>query len=219
LVVTALYLLLNFVFLKIAPVAALAVSFGPSGPQNTDTGHVVAKIMFGDFGGALISGAIAILLVSSTSSMVLAGPRVIQAMGSDFPLLSIFAKTTGDGTPALAILTQAILSLVLVWFATIAQIVTTLGLLLTLFNLLAIAGVVIMRFRAPQLPRPYKVPFYPIPPLLFLAYGAFLVTYAFKNSRDNRAMLLASGVALASGLLIYFALMLYSRIQKRSLRG
>ncbi|MBN8218555.1 MAG: amino acid permease [Spirochaetes bacterium] len=205
-IVTALYLGLNFVFLKVAPIKDLMVQFGANGPTNTDTGHVAASFMFGSAGGVIVSLAIAILLVSSTSSMVLAGPRVIHAMGEDFSLLGIFAKTTTGGTPAIAITTQAILSIILIWFSSIQQIVMTLGLLLTFFNILAILGVIIMRIRAPGAQRPYRTPFYPLTPILFLAFGVFLVVFAVKNAGDAKmaSILKASAVILGSGAVFYF---------------
>jgi APA family basic amino acid/polyamine antiporter len=205
LIVTALYLGLNFVFLKVAPIKDLMVQFGASGPMNTDTGHVAATFMFGSVGGVIVSLAIAILLVSSTSSMVLAGPRVIHAMGEDFALLGFFAKTTLGGTPAIAIVTQAVLSIALIWVSSIQQIIMTLGLLLTFFNILAIAGVIIMRLRAPGAARPYRTPFYPVTPLLFLAFGIFLVVFAVKNAGDAKmaSILKASAVILGSGGLVY----------------
>ena len=57
--------------------------------------------------GASSARLICVGLVSAVSAMMWIGPRVTMAMGEDLPLLSVFARKTGTGVPAFAILLQA----------------------------------------------------------------------------------------------------------------
>ena len=75
LIVTVLYLLLNYVFLRTVPLSELA--------GRLEVGALSAVSIFGGAGGVLASAMICVLLVSSISAMVLAGPRVLQVAGED----------------------------------------------------------------------------------------------------------------------------------------
>ena len=78
LIVLVLYVLLNFTFLYVAPMTALA--------GKLEIGYVSAQYIFGDIGAAVMGVALAALLISTVSAMVLAGPRVLHVIGQDFPV-------------------------------------------------------------------------------------------------------------------------------------
>ena len=89
LIVTTLYLLLNFVFLRTVPLDVLT--------GKVEIGALSATAIFGKTIGGVLSGLIAFALVSSTSSMIMAGPRVSQAIGQDFSVFSSLSKRTEKG--------------------------------------------------------------------------------------------------------------------------
>ena len=91
-VVTILYVSLNFVFLYSAPMDAMV--------GQVEVGYIAAEAAFGDLGGRFTGLVFAKLLVSTVSAMTLAGPRVIQVIGEDFPALKPLAKTNEDGIPS-----------------------------------------------------------------------------------------------------------------------
>ncbi len=76
LVVSVLYIALNLVFLKHNPLASIQ--------GELEIGQITAISLFGSTGGQIISFGIALLLISSISAMVWAGPRVTQVMGEDY---------------------------------------------------------------------------------------------------------------------------------------
>jgi APA family basic amino acid/polyamine antiporter len=92
LVVTFLYLALNFVFLKVAPMDAMT--------GQVEVGYIAARSAFGEFGGKFTGLVLALLLVSTVSAMTLAGPRVLQVIGEDFSALKFLSRTNADGIPA-----------------------------------------------------------------------------------------------------------------------
>ena len=102
LIVTVLYLLLNYVFLRTVPLTELA--------GRLEIGALSAVNIFGEAGGVLASAMICVLLVSSISAMVLAGPRVLQVAGEDLPGLRPLAVRTRGGAPLPAILLQQVLA-------------------------------------------------------------------------------------------------------------
>ena len=89
--VTVFYVLLNFVFLKTVPIARLSGSI--------EIGTLSAMSLFGERGAILMSAMLCLLLVSTISAMVLAGPRVLQVIGEDLPQLRALAARTAGGAP------------------------------------------------------------------------------------------------------------------------
>jgi basic amino acid/polyamine antiporter, APA family len=191
-VVTLLYVLLNVVFLYTTPVAKLA--------GQLDVGLVAGKQMFGEAGGRLVGALICIGLVSAVSAMMWIGPRVTMAMGEDLALLSVFARRMRSGVPAVAILLQAVVATFMLWTETFESVVKFVQFSLTFCSFLAVLGVIVLRYTRPELPRPYRVWAYPLPPLLFLAMSLFMMGYLLRE--QPREALIGVGIML-TGLLIY----------------
>lgn len=191
-VVTLLYVLLNVVFLYATPVAKLA--------GQLDVGLVAGKQIFGDAGGRMVGALICIGLVSAVSAMMWIGPRVTMAMGEDLPLLSIFSRKTASGVPAVAILLQAAVATFMLWTETFESVVKFVQFALTFCSFLAVLGVIVLRYTRPELPRPYRVWAYPLPPLLFLAMSLFMMIYLLRE--QLREALIGLAIMLV-GLVIY----------------
>jgi APA family basic amino acid/polyamine antiporter len=197
--VTLLYVLLNVVFFYTTPVAKLA--------GQVDVGLVAGKQIFGDAGGRMVGALICIGLISAVSAMMWIGPRVTMAMGEDLPLLSVFARKTRSGVPALAILTQAAIATFLLLTQTFKSVVEFVQFSLTFCSALAVLGVLVLRTTRPELPRPYRVWAYPLPPLLFLAMSLFMMIYLLRE--QPREALIGVAIML-TGLLIYFVALVLS---------
>ena len=190
--VMALYLLLNFTFLYVAPIDALA--------GKLEIGYVAAQFVFGATGAAIMGVALAALLVSTVSAMTLAGPRVLSVIGQDFDALRFLARTNAHGVPVVAVVLQAALAVTLVLTATFESILVFAGFTLGASTLLTVAGLFILRWRRPELARPYRVPLYPLPPLVFLGLMGWTLIYLLAQ----RPMEGLAGVAvLASGGAFY----------------
>lgn len=172
-IVTVLYVLLNYIFLYTAPIAELA--------GKDDVGFVSANFIFGDIGGKIISITIAILLVSSVSSMIIAGPRVSQTMGSDTKLLAFLGKKSKNNAPFNATVFQCIISLFFIFTATFSQVITYIGFTLMLFTFLTVLGLFIIRIKKMNTSNSFKTPLYPITPILFLVFNSWLLYYGITN--------------------------------------
>jgi len=173
LLVTALYMGLNWVFLRTTPMTELA--------GQVEVGAIAAERIFGPAGGRLMSGVIALLLISTISAMTLAGPRVIEAMAEEHPPLRPLAERTATGSPRRAVLLQGALALLFVFTDSFEGILTYAGFTLNLFLVLAVVGVLVLRRREPALPRPYRVWGYPWTPLFFAAFSIWSLLVVVRD--------------------------------------
>ena len=98
----------------------------------------------------------------------MAGPRVLHVIGEDYPFFRRLSHTNRDGIPAVAILTQAGLTLAFIFTASFETILVFAGFTLGLNSLLTVAGVFVLRVREPEAERPYRVWGYPFTPLVYL---------------------------------------------------
>ncbi|WP_295542750.1 APC family permease [uncultured Thiohalocapsa sp.] len=158
--VTLMYLLLNWVFLRSVPLEALA--------GTVEVGALSARWLFGEGGGRLMSAMLALLLLSTMSAMLLAGPRVFEAMAVDCPAMGLFGARNRRGAPTRAVLFSLALALGLIVTGTFAAVLAFAGFTLMLSSLLTVLGALRLRRTEPMLPRPFRIPWYPWPPLIYL---------------------------------------------------
>jgi APA family basic amino acid/polyamine antiporter len=168
-VVALLYIGLNATFLATAPMPEMA--------GQVDVAFVPARRLLGALGGKVMAAVIAVLLVSSVSSMVFVGPRITQVMGEDIRLFRFFAKKSAGGLPVAAILFQSLISLVLIVTSGFETVLTYVGFTLNLFTLLTVVGVFVHRFRYPDIPRPYKTWGFPVTPVVFIVFLTWMQVY------------------------------------------
>lgn len=191
-IVTVLYVLLNLAFLYAAPADELR--------GKVEIGYIVADHIFGETGGRLVGAMLALLLISTVSAMTLAGPRALQAVGEDYSAMSWLGRSTAEGVPWAAILFQSAIAVFFILTQTFDQILVFAGAMLALNSLLAILGLFILRWRQPNLPRPYKTWGYPIVPLIYLTITA--VTLVFVVMDRPKAALGGLGL-IAVGFLFW----------------
>lgn len=172
-VVAVLYLLLNFTFLYVSPIENLT--------GQLDVGAVAATDMMGAVGGKIISGVISILLISTISSMIFVGPRVIQTIGEDYKLLRFMNVKTKNNVPIVAILIQSAISLILLFTSSFEILLSYLGIVMNIFALLTVCGVFVHRYRFPKMKRPYKTWGYPVVPIVFALFVVWNMIYMFKE--------------------------------------
>jgi len=167
--VTVLYVLLNLAFLYAAPVEALR--------GKVEIGYIAADYIFGETGGRIVGAMLALLLISTVSAMTLAGPRALQAIGQDYRAMSWLGRSTADGVPWAAIIFQSAIAVFFILTQTFDEILVFAGAMLAFNSLLAIVGLFVLRWRQPNLPRPYKAWGYPVVPLIYLAITAVTLVF------------------------------------------
>ncbi|ALW83933.1 amino acid permease [Hymenobacter sedentarius] len=199
-VVLLLYVGLNYVFLRSTPLAGLS--------GQVEVGFVAATSLFGPLGGRLMGGVIAALLVSTISSMIFAGPRIVQTMGEDIPALRWLAPRSRAGIPVRALLLQTVITLAFVLKPSFKEVLVYAGFVLNLFTFLTVLGLFVLRWRRPDLERPYRAWGYPITPLTFLGLSGWTLAFILRDKPTESLYGLGT---LGVGLLVYFLAMRTAR--------
>lgn len=192
LIVTGLYVALNAVFLYTTPIEELA--------GKLDVELIAGRHIFGDAGGRTVAALICVGLISSISAMMWVGPRVTMVMGEDMPLLRVFSKKTNNGVPAVALLFQLAVASALMLTQSFERVLEFIQFALTFSSFLTVLGVIVLRYRQPDLPRPYKAWGYPVMPFIFLAVTLFVLVY-LAVERPLKSF--ASFCIMLAGLLLY----------------
>ncbi len=192
-VVSVLYILLNMMFLYVAPIQDLMF--------QKDVGNVAAQNIFGSAGAAVVSGLIAFALISAISSMVWAGPRVSAAIGEDMSVFRFLSKKNKNGVPHNGVFFQLIIIIPMILFVPFGDLIEFTSVLLSIFSLLAVLGVFVLRIRQPELKRPYKAWGYPVTPAIYLIVTGWMIFYFLKMKPNNLYAIL---ITIAVGTLFYF---------------
>jgi APA family basic amino acid/polyamine antiporter len=193
LLVMGIYTALNYVFLYTVPIEELK--------GVIEVGYLSANKIFGTRVGQFMSLVIALLLISTISAMILAGPRVMQSMGRTIPGLQIFARSNKNGIPYVAIIFQSAIALLLVATSSFESLITYVSFTLNMITFLTVFGVFILRYKHPHVKTSYKTPLYPLPPVLFLLIILWILYNIIKERPTESAYGLLTVLA---GLLIYF---------------
>ena len=190
--VIVMYVLLNLVFLRTIPLGEMK--------GKIEIGYIFADRVFGASGGRVMGALIAFLLLSSISAMIIAGPRISKVIGEDYHLFRWLGKSSKKDIPAVAIVAQGLLTAVYIITSTFEQVIVFIGFTLNMFTFLTVLGVMIMRRKRPDLPRPYKTIGYPVVPLVFLAIHVWILAYGLLY-RPKEAF---AGLGItALGLIVY----------------
>jgi amino acid transporter len=171
LAIVTIYMLANLAYLYVNPVGAIAAS--PLIAADT------MQAIFGQIGVAFVSVVVTVSTFGALVAIMLSAPRIFFAMADD----GLFFKTVARvhrqyRTPYVAISLAAALGVVFVLTRTFEQLADTFVLSIWPFYGLGIAGLYRLRRLRPELPRPYKVPGYPVLPGVFVAGVVYLVANA-----------------------------------------
>ena len=138
---------------------------------------MAAQFAFGAEGATTMGVLLALLLISTVSAMVMAGPRVLQVIGEDFGAFRALARTNQHGVPAVAIYVQSGLTLGFILTASFESILIFAGFTLGVSTFVTVLGLFVLRVTQPQLERPYRVIAYPLTPLIFLLITGWTLIY------------------------------------------
>ena len=202
--VVAIYLFLNLLYLYALPVSTLATI-------EVRVVDAAVNQLFGSAVAVPLAAASAVMIAGSVSAMVLAGPRVYYAMAQDGQFFSAMARVHPRyRTPTTAIIAQSLWSGVLVLTGTFNQLVEYTGFAVVLFAGIAVTVVFVLRRREPDAPRPYKAWGYPIAPLVFVTASLMMVVNAIWRSPGTS---LAGLAIIAAGVPIYWLMWRPSMVQ------
>ncbi|RYF22252.1 MAG: amino acid permease [Flavobacteriales bacterium] len=165
--VMILYLLVNFVYLNTLNRDGIAFAL------NDRVAVVASEQIFGSGVGTII---MAVLVMISTfgciNGLVLAGSRVFQTMAKDGMFFKAAIDNNKNGVPEKSLWMQGIWAAVLCLSGQYGNLLDMISFVIVLFYMITVFGVIYLRFKQPNLERPYKAWLYPITPILYLLIGS-----------------------------------------------
>ncbi len=188
-VVTAAYILITVVFLYLVPAGSIT--------SDETFAAQAGEILFGRAGGSILSGVVIVSVFGSMAGLVMTAPRVYFAMARDglFPA-SVAVVDPRFGTPARAIVLQAVLAALLAALGGFSQIVAYFIFVTVVFIALTAAAV----FAGDGSSR-RRIPGYPVTPAIFLALiSLLLILLATANPKQS----LLGVMVVAFGIPVYF---------------
>ena len=168
LIVIGLYLAINVVYIYGVPVTGMKGALRVS--------EVATTALFGYRTSAWITAIITVSILGALNVVTMLGPRIYYAMARD----GVFFRKLDYvhprlGTPVPAIVLQAIWASLLILTGTFGTLFTYVSVIITLFSALTVGSVIVLRYKRPDLHRPYRLWGYPIVPILFIAAHLWIV--------------------------------------------
>jgi APA family basic amino acid/polyamine antiporter len=196
--VAALYMLVNAGVQYVLPANAIAAS-----PRAAS--DAVALVM-GRMGAGIVSAGMAISMLVTLNGSIMSGARIPYAVARDGYFFRVLADVSPRfHTPSVALLVQAVLSIVLLLVgASFGRLFSLTIFAEWLFYMIAASTIFVFRKREPQAQRPYRMWGYPVLPAIFTAVAAALLCYTFKNTWPDSGyglLVIAAGIPVFA----YFA--------------
>lgn len=172
-IITALYLLINLAYLNVLGLSGVANSQAVAGD--------VMRLTFGESAAWIIGLMVAIAALTSANATIFTGARTNYALGRDFPVFAPLGKWNERAdAPINAFIVQGVIALALVGLGMwtregIKTIVDYTAPIFWVFFLLVGISLFVLRRKEPDVKRPFRVPFYPLTPLIFCLTSAYLL--------------------------------------------
>lgn len=168
--VTVIYTLLNWSYVKIIPWAKVV--------GNQSTALLTARKLFGNLGGTITGIGILVSVFGAINGHLLLGSRMPYVLGREhkLPAANFFGKLNNKTiVPTNSMLFECAIATVMIFSGTFDSLTNMLVYVSWIFSILLFMGVLVLRRQKPDLERPYKIPWYPLPPILAICGAAFIV--------------------------------------------
>jgi basic amino acid/polyamine antiporter, APA family len=195
LIVTVIYVLANFSYLKVLPFEALRHA-----PEDR-VATAAATSLFGSGAAAVMAAAIMVSTFGCVNGLILSGARVSFAMARDGLFFRGLEKLNASSVPGNALWAQALWSGVLVLSGSYSDLLKYVISADILFFVLLVLAVIVLRIRRPGWPRPFRAPGYPYVPLLYAAAGVTLIVILLAG---NPKTTWPGYVLVLTGVPVYF---------------
>lgn len=194
LVITAIYLLINVAYLLTMPMEQIA--------GNGNVPNDVATKLFGPKGGKIITIGIMISVYGTMNGFTMTAIRVpyAMAMKDQIPFKNFWIKLNRFSIPYCSALVTLVLTIAMMFTGEFDTLTDFLLFTIWIFFIATFFAVFVLRKKEPDMPRPYKVPLYPIVPWISIIGGAYIVLAAIVT----QFTLAISGVIITLlGLVFY----------------
>ena len=195
-IVMAINVVINLAYLWVLPASELA--------QYASPASIVAEKIFGPVGGKLINVGILVSVFGCLNGYLLTGPRIPYTLANQKLLPATFGKLNKNGVPANATLFMVVLSVIYALSGQFNLLSDLSMFAIWAFYTLTFIGVIKLRKTQPDLERPYKVPFYPVIPIISICSGLFVVIDQLFLAGMKSSMISLGGIIITLiGLPVY----------------
>ena len=193
----------------LAFVLAVLNGLGLAGMKESKAvGADVMQAAFGPTGAQLIGVIVGIATLTSINATMIVGARTNYALGRDWPQLAFMSQWHGNrNVPMVAFFVQGGIALALIAFGALQKdgfsaMVEFTAPVFWFFFLLTGVALIVLRFREPAIARPFKVPLYPILPIVFIGTCGYLFYSSVTYAQSKQAVSIALYVMFA-GLVVW----------------
>jgi APA family basic amino acid/polyamine antiporter len=184
-IVTLLYVLANVAYLNVLPLqgspsGATALARGIQYAAEDRVGTAAAGVIFGPIGAVLVAIAIMISTFGCNNGLILAGARVYYAMAKDGLFFKSVGRVNRHHSPAAALGVQCLWASLLCLSGTYSDLLDFLIFAVLIFYILTLSGLFVLRWKRPEMPRPYRAFGYPFLPALYLILAVFIEVELFR---------------------------------------
>lgn len=165
-VVMFLYLLINLVYLNVLDRDGIAFA------ANDRTAVAASQQIFGEFGTVIIAILVMVSTFGCINGLVIAGARVFQTMAKDGLFFKAAIKNNKNEVPEKSLWMQGFWACLLALSGQYGDLLDMISFVIVLFYMITVFGVIYLRFKSPELDRPYKAWLYPLTPMIYLIIGA-----------------------------------------------
>ena len=196
--VMAIYVVINLAYLWVLPASELASVSSPAG--------AVAEAMFGPIGGKIITVGILVSVFGALNGYLLTGPRIAYTIAEQktLPGYKFLSKLNNAQAPSNATISMAILASLYALSGQFNLLSDLAVFAVWIFYVLTFIGVIKLRKDQPNLHRPYKVPLYPVIPMIAIVSGLYvIINQLFLSGMQTTMVSLGGLVVTAIGLPVY----------------
>lgn len=179
-IVTALYLLVNFLYIDTLPLrgnpdAASVFNNGIQYAVNDRVGTASMYMILGTKAAMVMAVLVVISTFGCNNGLILSGSRVYYAMAGDGLFFKKMAKLNHAGVPSVSLWIQGIWASLLCLSGTYSNLLDYVVFSVLIFYVLTILGIFILRKKKPEISRPYKAFGYPILPAMYMVSAIFIM--------------------------------------------
>src|SRR5437588_8983183 len=186
--VTAIYVLINLAMLHALPISKLAGSKLAAADA--------AQLIFGGYSSQIVTSIMLVSLLGIINASFLFTPRVIFALSRDGLFFHSGVRINTGGTTTTALLVTALVAIMLAGVGSFDRLFAFTAFLTVLVDVAAFGTIFVLRWREPDLPRPFRARGYPVlPAIVFL--GAALLLIAFVVSSAENSLYAVIGIAVS----------------------
>ena len=208
--VLAIYALINLAYFYALPFSEVVTANSGVNKEAPAVAEKVGRAALGDIAGSLLAFAMTISALSAMSGAILTGSRVPFALARDRLAPSGLARLNRAAVPATAVIVQGCCASLLALTGSFDQLTNSVVFASWIFYAMNAGSVLLLRRRRPELERPYRVPGFPVVPLIFIGVsGLLLVNTVLASPRDS---LMGLGL-MALSLPFYFLTLRLTRKQ------